>query len=124
MATYHSIRAALTHHPLTAVASNLLESLDPDGTDAYHHDIAIRIDRTARMGGDYVASTQHQTIEIWRPASDAGKRYPDEYYVCDDAGPTGGEVQLRPDGIALVDLGDGTRLNVDTGEFIDPNERT
>lgn len=98
---------------LTAVCRNLLSIAAED--------ITVEIGTTARMRGDYLDAVQDQTLSVYKRGNEAAE-YPDEYYVCGDAGQVGGPTTYTTAGNCYVaaDYVDGVhRLDVSSGELID-----
>lgn len=80
----------------------------------------VVIGTTSRMNGDHLASVQARTVSVYY--NGYAEAYPDEYYVCDDAGYYGGPATETDNGHVYVNAEyvDGEhRLDVATGEMID-----
>lgn len=104
MKTYRNTMAALGHLPLNGAARSLIASSPfQSGIEIHNAD----------------DGTVH--VKIWANPDDADRCYADQLWICSDGDTIGGDINVRPDGNAYVDLGDGTRLDADTGEIINPD---
>lgn len=83
---------------------------------------AVETGRTGYMDGDQVSAVQDYTVSVWCDVANAGKCYPDFFFVCGDAGVRGGLTSSTASGNAYVDTsesGHAHRIDVNSGDDID-----